>query len=313
MELLPTVMGAYNATKHVTTGFSPSLLWFGREKRLPLGVLFPKSHSYPLTPKKYLQQMLDQSARIYAMTKNNTQQAQMRQKRNYDKATGFQKPHKEGDAVMVLLKVVPRGGVGKLLRAWRGPYKIAKVCQDGRWYILNNGMVTHYERLKPYNFRVTELDVEEDGSPLVIAEEEKAEEVVKEVDEVPPDSPVEEDTWSDSTYEAESKENDEEEPEQPTPEVQDRIDRAGRVLSPRARVDYHRLANPEEHILMKIDRADELGEKGQDDYQQEEEDQELMREYQRRFWREDELNMINREEEEATMATEERPPGRRHG
>ncbi len=34
-------------------------------------------------------------------------------------------------------------------------------------------MVTHYERLKPYNFKVTELDVEEDESPLVIEEDEK--------------------------------------------------------------------------------------------------------------------------------------------
>ncbi len=125
------MMGAYNATKHVTTGFSPSLLWFGREKRLPLGVLFPKSHSYPLTPKKYLKQMLDQSARNYAMIRNNAQQAQMRQKRNYDKATGFQKPQKQGDAVR---------------RSWQATESLEGTLQDsqsvprrtlvhtGQWY-----------------------------------------------------------------------------------------------------------------------------------------------------------------------------------
>ncbi len=74
---------------------------------------------------------------------------------------------------MVLVKVVPRGGVCKLLRAWRGPYKVANVRQERRWYILDNGMVTHYGRLKPYNFKVTELDVEEDESPLVIVEDDK--------------------------------------------------------------------------------------------------------------------------------------------
>ena len=41
-KLLPSAMGAYKSTRHTSTAFSPHLLWFGRDKRIPLMLLFPK-------------------------------------------------------------------------------------------------------------------------------------------------------------------------------------------------------------------------------------------------------------------------------
>ncbi len=156
-ETLETAVGAYNSTKHASTGFTPNLLWFGREKRIPLMILFPKDEVEFKTHKPYVNKLLTEAARIHALTRRNTQQAQIRQKRNFDKTTGHQVPFKEGDVVMMHAKIVPRGGTSKLLRAWRGPYVISQVCQGGRWYILQNGAMTHYERLKSYNPRVTEM------------------------------------------------------------------------------------------------------------------------------------------------------------
>ncbi len=69
-------------------------------------------------------------------------------------------PFKQGDEVLVSVKVIPRGGVGKLLRSWRGPFKVSEARQEGRWYILDNGMITHNERLKPYIPRVTEMEID---------------------------------------------------------------------------------------------------------------------------------------------------------
>ena len=69
-------------------------------------------------------------------------------------------PFKQGDEVLVSVKLIPRGGVGKLLLSWRGPFKVSEARQEGRWYILDNGMITHYERLKPYIPRVTEMEIE---------------------------------------------------------------------------------------------------------------------------------------------------------
>ncbi len=57
---------------------------------------------------------------------------------------------------------------------------------------------------------------------------------------------------------------------------------------------------------MKIDKADELIQREQGDYEEEREDQELMRRYQQKYWTEDELNMVSMEEDEVMTTTEER-------
>ncbi len=64
-------------------------------------------------------------------------------KQNYDKDDVHMLPFKQGDEVVVSVKVIPRGGVGMILRSWRGPFKVSEVRQEGRWYILENGMITH--------------------------------------------------------------------------------------------------------------------------------------------------------------------------
>ena len=71
--------------------------------------------------------------------------------------------------MLVSVKVIPRGGVGKLLRSWRGSFEVKESKQGGRWYILENGMITHYERLKPYIPRITNMDIQ---PPLPQGEEE---------------------------------------------------------------------------------------------------------------------------------------------
>ena len=43
---------------------------------------------------------------------------------------------------------IPKGGSSKLLRRWRGPYKIDEVLQEGRLYVLSSGHKVHLERLK---------------------------------------------------------------------------------------------------------------------------------------------------------------------
>ncbi len=80
-EQLPTAMGAHNATKSATTGFSPSLLWFGREKRVPYMILFPHDKYGSTTVDYYAKQLMVNSNKVYAMTRAVTEQAQMRQKR----------------------------------------------------------------------------------------------------------------------------------------------------------------------------------------------------------------------------------------
>ena len=84
---------------------------------------------------------------IRDLVRRNTHQAQIRQKEQYDKRITA-KPYAVGDAVWVFCHVIPKGGTSKLLRGWRGPYKVTSVLQDGRVYVLDTGQKVHYERLK---------------------------------------------------------------------------------------------------------------------------------------------------------------------
>ena len=80
----------------------------------------------------------------------------MCQKRNHDKRLKRTKPFEVGDYVWVFIKVLPRRGIRKLLRGWRGPFQIVKKHQEGRWYVLSSGHRVHFERLKPHIGSATE-------------------------------------------------------------------------------------------------------------------------------------------------------------
>ncbi len=239
--LLVSAMSAYNSTRHSSTGFSPHLLWFGRERRTPLMLLFPKREKGFMSCKQYLKKMFRRSAKIQQMTRANLREAQVRQKRNFDKDATHLYPYKPGERVLVSVKVIPRGGVGKLLRSWRGPCEVRETKQGGRWYILENGMITHYERLKPYIPRVTDMEVE---SPLPQGEEEVADpQECADNELIPP----EEEISDQGTFDGET--DSEMSFELPDPA---QIPPTDRELRPRKRIDYYKAANPDEFQLFSI-------------------------------------------------------------
>ncbi len=126
---------------------------------------------------------------------------------------------------MVLVKVVPKGGMGKLLRAWRGPFTINEVKQQGRYFILHSGMVAHYERVKPYFARPTEIFANHVKEQEIVLPEEEGEEL-RDQEVIPPELPPAIHEDSDDTFDSdassqenlkdtdpEDEEGDEEEPE----------------------------------------------------------------------------------------------------
>ena len=160
---LDEILGAYNSTRHATTGFSPYMLTRGTEKAIPLTYLYPEfaSRSFP-THDAYVDHVLARLQEIHDLVRKNTHQAQLRQKLKYDRAIPA-KAYKPGDLVWVFCRYVPQKGSLKLMRAWRGPHCIFHTLQDGRGYILDTGQKVHFERLKPHNsgpleFAATPLD-----------------------------------------------------------------------------------------------------------------------------------------------------------
>ena len=101
-----------------------------------------------MVPRDYFTRLIEKQKAISQLVRSHTAQAQMRQKQNHDKRMKEKKPSEVGDYVWVFINVLRRGGTGKLLRGWRGPFQIVKKHQEGRWYVLSSGHKVHFERLK---------------------------------------------------------------------------------------------------------------------------------------------------------------------
>ena len=153
---LDEVLGAYNSTRHATTGFSPYMLTRGTEKAIPLAYLYPEFATQSFDSQEaYVDHVIVRQQEIHDLVRRNTHQAQLRQKLKYDRALRA-KAYEIGEPVWVFCRYIPQKGSSKLMRAWRGPHKVARVLQEGRVYILDTGQKVHFERLKPHHSGPTE-------------------------------------------------------------------------------------------------------------------------------------------------------------
>ena len=86
-QCLYEVMGAYNSTRHATTGFSPYMLTRGMEKAIPLTFLYPEFAAKSFeTHEAYVDHVLARQQEIHDLVRRNTHRAQLRQKLKYDRA-----------------------------------------------------------------------------------------------------------------------------------------------------------------------------------------------------------------------------------
>ena len=97
-------MGAYNSTRHATTGFSPYMLTRGVEKAIPLTFLYPEfaTRSFELH-EAYVDHVLARQQKIHDLVRRITHQAQQRQKLNFDRAIQAQ-AYQPGNLVWVFCR-----------------------------------------------------------------------------------------------------------------------------------------------------------------------------------------------------------------
>ena len=156
-QCLDEVMGAYNSTRHATTGFSPYMLTRGMEKAIPLTFLYPEFAAKSFeTHEAYVDHVLARQQEIHDLVRRNTHQAQLRQKLKYDRAIQA-RAYQPGELVWIFCRYVPQKGSPKIMHAWRGPHKVVQVFQDGHVYVLDTGQKVHFERLKPHHSGPLEL------------------------------------------------------------------------------------------------------------------------------------------------------------
>ena len=116
-EHIDAYIGAYNSTRHATTGFSLYMLPDGAEKSIPLSFIYTEFAAREFQSKEELvEHLLARQQEIHDLVRRNTHQAQVRQKQKFGRHLKA-KAHAVGDVVWVFCHKIPKGVTLKLLRA----------------------------------------------------------------------------------------------------------------------------------------------------------------------------------------------------
>ena len=109
-------MGAYNSTQNSTTGVSPLMMLTGHEKSLPLTLFYPEYEVKKTSPQVYVRDVIRRQQELNDLCRQNTQQAQARQRKILDKKAAGAKAYSAGKYVWVFQNVIPPKGTKKLLK-----------------------------------------------------------------------------------------------------------------------------------------------------------------------------------------------------
>ncbi len=109
---------------------------------------FPEFETEKISPFQYVRRTIERQQELNELVRANTQQAQLRQRRNFDKHCKGPKAYEVGDWVWVFCRISPAGGTAKLLR---GPFRVTELHQGGRYYHLSNGYKAHYEIMRTHH------------------------------------------------------------------------------------------------------------------------------------------------------------------
>ena len=94
--------------------------------------------------------MIRRQQEINDLCRRNTQQAQARQRKRFDKKAAGAKAYSVGDYVWVFQNVIPPKGTKKLLKM-EGTLHDYGSAPLGSFYRLSTGRAAHYENIKPHN------------------------------------------------------------------------------------------------------------------------------------------------------------------
>ena len=151
-EMVPFVVGAYNATKHASTGLTPNMLFLGREISLPVDLVYGTQPPTPEAscPVEYVEKVKTNVKESFDFARDHLNKAAERQKRLYDR-TAEPREFKQGDWVWRLYP--PLKCKDKLNARYTGPYLIVRKLEKGIYQIQRSekGPIigVHVDHLKP--------------------------------------------------------------------------------------------------------------------------------------------------------------------
>ncbi|GFT84712.1 retrovirus-related Pol polyprotein from transposon 412 [Trichonephila clavipes] len=110
---------------HETTGYSPSQMLFGRDLRLPAGLLFSRPTDAPLAPEEYIEKLQARMEEMHHLAKERIGMVSEKMKTRCDaRATGHD--FNEGDKEWSWNPKRRKGLSPKLQTNWEGPYTVLK-------------------------------------------------------------------------------------------------------------------------------------------------------------------------------------------
>jgi len=128
-RLIPSILFSYRSSKHATTKFTPFLLTYGREPKLPI---FEQQEVLEENLLTRLYTLIEDLPTKKEQAKKNIRKAQQRQKFYWDKKLKkVRRLFEKEEQVLCYDAARDKHFTGKLLPKWKGPYFIhSKVAPD---------------------------------------------------------------------------------------------------------------------------------------------------------------------------------------
>lgn len=159
-ELLPLALLAYRSAEHEVTKFSPALLTFGRELRLPIDLVYQYPSTAISDESSYLKKLQQSLEEIHDMARQHLKLSSEATKCRYDMRSHPQ-TFSDGEQVWFYSPTRKKGYCPKLQTDWIGPAKVVEKISDLVYRIQLPGKkankVIHVNRLAKY--RKTALEI----------------------------------------------------------------------------------------------------------------------------------------------------------
>ena len=152
-QQLPMLLLSYRSAVHETTGFTPSMLMYGRELTLPVDLMYGRPEEECTGQSQYVLDLQHRLDAVHRFARDTASLHHIRTKRRYDlRANGSL--FEPGDLVWMANPQRKKGICPKLTNPWEGPYTVRSRRNDVL-YSLQKGprsqpKLVHRDRLRAY-------------------------------------------------------------------------------------------------------------------------------------------------------------------
>jgi hypothetical protein len=154
---LGCLAGAYRATQHDSTGYSPNHIVFGREVRMPIDILMGNNGPNDKNYGEFVSRIKTELEQAHRVVQLNLQKAALRQEENYNMSAHF-KGFEVGDPVLLRNEKRFIGQNPKLQFPYEGPGVILQKYSDLNYKVQldskGQSKLLHFEKLKLYKAKL---------------------------------------------------------------------------------------------------------------------------------------------------------------